>query len=151
MTKSIVLVAVMGVAWLGCSARADVATEESALLEADRAFARAVADSGANGWTAYFASDGVMFRPGGTVIGSDSIRAMATAWFADDTFSLTWGPTHAEVSPEGTLGYTYGRYQSSGTDSAGNPIISTGSYLTVWRKQPDGSWKVAADIGSPDR
>lgn len=135
---------------LGCSARADVAAEEAALMDADRAFAQATAASGAEGWTAFFAADGVMFRPGGTVVGTDSIRAVVTTWFADDTFALTWDPSHAEVSAAGDLGYTYGRYRSTGTDGQGNEVASTGSYVTVWRKQEDGSWKVMLDIGSPD-
>jgi ketosteroid isomerase-like protein len=28
--------------------------------------------------------------------------------------------------------------------------MRTGRYLTVWKKQPDGSWKVVRDIGVQD-
>lgn len=135
---------------LGCQARPDMEAVRSTLHEADRAFAEATAERRANGWVSYFAEDGVMFRPGGTVVGRDSIHAMVTAWFADDAFSLTWEPTNAGVSQHGDLGYTYGRYRSTGTDRQGNEVASTGSYVTVWHKQEDGSWKVVLDIGSPD-
>jgi ketosteroid isomerase-like protein len=27
---------------------------------------------------------------------------------------------------------------------------ATGKYLNVWKKQPDGSWKVLVDIGNED-
>jgi ketosteroid isomerase-like protein len=26
----------------------------------------------------------------------------------------------------------------------------SGNYVTIWRRQPDGSWKVAVDIGNQD-
>lgn len=144
------IVAVASLVVLGCQPRADSAAEREALRAADVAFARATAESGADGWVSYFAEDGVMFRPGGAVVGQDSILAMVTAWFADDAFTLAWEPQHAEVSKTGDLGYTYGRYRSTGRDSMNNQVTGTGSYVTVWRKQPDGTWKVALDIGSPD-
>ena len=49
------------------------------------------------------------------------------------------------MGADGTLGYTWGRYRVE----AGDSITGRGRYLTVWRRQPDGSWKVDADIGSP--
>lgn len=134
----------------GCRATANPDAVEATLRDADLAFAKATADSGADGWVSYFADDGVMFRPGGVIQGKDSIQAVVTAWFADDTFSLTWQPTYAEGSATGDLGYTYGRYQSTGRDAAGAVTRGTGSYVTVWRKQTDGTWKVALDIGNPD-
>lgn len=146
----LVTAAIGSVLVLGCQARTmDVERERSALLEADIAFAEATAERGADGWVSYFAEEGVMFRPGGAVVGRDSIRAMVTAWFADDAFALTWEPTHAEVSTSGDLGFTYGRYRSTGSDSEGNEVIGMGSYVTIWRKQ-DGRWLVALDIGNPD-
>jgi ketosteroid isomerase-like protein len=30
-------------------------------------------------------------------------------------------------------------------------MVRHGSYLTVWKKQSDGSWKVIADGGAPDK
>lgn len=152
MPSRMVLTAGLAVlAIVGCRPKDDPAAVEAALRDTDVAFARATADSGADGWVAYFADDGVMFRPGGVIQGRDSIRAVVTAWFADDTFSLSWEPTHAEGSEAEDLGYTYGRYQSTGRDATGAVIRSTGSYVTVWRRQPDGTWKVALDVGTPDR
>ncbi len=149
--QTLVTVAIGSVLVLGCQARAtDVEKARSALLEADIAFAEATAERGADGWVSYFAEEGVMFRPGGAVVGRDSIRAMVTAWFANDAFALTWEPTHADVSRGGDLGFTYGRYRSMGKDREGNEVAGTGSYVTIWRKQEDGKWMVALDIGNPD-
>ncbi len=58
-------------------------------------------------------------------------------------------PGEAFVSESGDLGYTIGRWR---TVTAGDPdsIVGSGNYLTVWRKDESGDWKVAADIGNSD-
>jgi ketosteroid isomerase-like protein len=53
------------------------------------------------------------------------------------------------VSSSADLGYSVGEYQRIGKDSSGNPTTATGSYVSIWRKQPDGKWKIVLDIGSP--
>ena len=30
-----------------------------------------------------------------------------------------------------------------------NPVIVNGHYVTIWKKQDDGTWKVAVDAGGP--
>jgi ketosteroid isomerase-like protein len=57
--------------------------------------------------------------------------------FADPKFVLRWEPLGAEVS--GNLGYTYGLYRSSN---------GYGKYVSVWKKQRDGSWKIVVDAGN---
>jgi ketosteroid isomerase-like protein len=56
----------------------------------------------------------------------------------------------ADVAESGDLGYTLGRYESRRIGPDGQQVRETGSYLTVWKRGADGSWKVALDIGSPD-
>jgi ketosteroid isomerase-like protein len=61
---------------------------------------------------------------------------------------LTWKPLKVEVSDDGTLGYTWGRYDFTSKGKDGKVDSSTGIYLTIWRRQPDGSWRFVYD-GSP--
>ena len=120
-----------------------------AIMDADREFARATAESGVDGWVSFFAEDGAMI--GETqVVGHDAIRAFMGPAFADSTFSLQWEPAQAEVATSGDLGYTVGRYEARRMGPDGQPVRQTGSYLTVWKRGADGSWKVALDIGSSD-
>ncbi|MDI6780166.1 MAG: DUF4440 domain-containing protein [Bacteroidota bacterium] len=56
----------------------------------------------------------------------------------------------AEVSNSGDLGYTWGTYKTKFEGAQGKPLERTGKYLTVWKKQNDGGWKVIADIGNQD-
>jgi ketosteroid isomerase-like protein len=71
-----------------------------------------------------------------------------TPLLSNTTRRLVWEPGRAEVALGGDLGYTIGDYRVEATASP-DSVLSRGKYLTVWRRQPDGSWKVEADIGSP--
>ena len=62
--------------------------------------------------------------------------------------SLTWDPDVAECSAAGDLGYTAGKYWSKRTVN-NIPRTREGTYMTVWKKQADGSLKAIADLGSP--
>lgn len=63
--------------------------------------------------------------------------------------SIRWQPLDAAISSSGDLGYTIGAYEivRSG-ENAG--VVTTGKYVTIWKKQADGSWKVIFDSGVPD-
>lgn len=64
--------------------------------------------------------------------------------------ALTWQPTKVEVARSGDLGYTTGTYESKFHDKEGKPQTRRGRYVTVWRKDPAGRWKVVIDIGNQD-
>ena len=65
--------------------------------------------------------------------------------------SLTWSASFTDVSDDGTLGYNYGRYELKQTKPDGTVSVHTGWFLTIWKRQPDGSWKYVMDNGAPDR
>lgn len=56
---------------------------------------------------------------------------------------LTWHPALVDVAQSGELGYTTGPWTMLESDKPG----AAGEYVTVWRKQPDGVWKFAVDLG----
>ena len=59
---------------------------------------------------------------------------------------LNWGPTWVAVSSAGDLALSTGPWEIT---KQGESIVkvSTGLFFSVWRKQQDGSWKVAVDAG----
>jgi ketosteroid isomerase-like protein len=73
-----------------------------------------------------------------------------TPAFADTSWRLSWEPQMAFVSASADLGYTLGTYRSARRDSSGLERSGTGKYVTIWRKQADGGWKVVFDGGNPD-
>jgi ketosteroid isomerase-like protein len=64
---------------------------------------------------------------------------------------LTWSATFTDVSDDGTLGYNYGRYESRRAGPDGNEVVRGGWFLTIWKRQPDGTWRYVMDNGTPDR
>ena len=123
--------------------------DPSVLLEADRAFAAAVAEGGTEAWVSWFAEDGAQIQPGaGEIRGRDAIRQLM-AGLDDPNFSLSWEPRRADIADSGELGWTTGDYVSRGVGTDGAPRQSQGRYVTIWRKQADGSWKVVMDLGNP--
>jgi ketosteroid isomerase-like protein len=121
---------------------------EAQLVEADRSFADRVARHGLAAWINTFTPGGRMVADGESYIGTEAIRRRMLPVFADTTFSLTWDPIYADVAASGDLGYTVGRYTMS-IGSGDAAITEEGAYLTVWRRQENGRWKVEADIGNP--
>ena len=135
-------------ALLSACAHFDAEAGRASLLKADADFARDVAARGADAWVEAFADDGAMMvnnRP--VVRGHEKIREimgdLGDPRKAPSSLQIRWRPLGAQVSADGTMGWTYG---NSVIVSPGSPEHQ-GKYVTVWRKQADGSWKVAVDLG----
>lgn len=128
----------------GCAGSANVEQERSALLAADSAWAETPKDIDA--FVSYFAPDATIYVPGmPAVTGTEAIREAFTEMSAAPGFSITWKAAKADVSEAGDVGYTTGTYTStmSGT-------TEQGKYVTVWKKDASGDWKVVEDIFNAD-
>ena len=121
------------------------------LKAADRAFAADVAREGSTAWLRWFEPAGMQLVPGQVVRGDSARRALMSGLLDDPKLKLVWEPDTAVISVSGDIGYTIGRSQVRQTNADGTVTIrSTGRYLTIWRRQPDGSWKVELDTGNTD-
>jgi ketosteroid isomerase-like protein len=126
-----------------------VPADPSVLMDADRAFAAAVAQGGTEAWVSWFAPDGSQIQPGsGEIMGHDALRTLM-AGLDDPNFTLSWKPLRADIAASGDLGWTTGSYTSEGIGPDGEPRRGQGRYVTIWRKAADGSWKVVMDLGNP--
>lgn len=142
-------VVAVAAALAGCAGKRNGAGAAEAIRNADIAFAKATAEHGVEGWVSFFADSGVQVIPGRNVVGRAAIRELMAPSLGDTTRTLTWRPVSVEVSPGGNLGYTVGRWDRTARvkDST---VTTHGSYVTIWRKQGDGTWKVVLDIGNSD-
>jgi ketosteroid isomerase-like protein len=120
-----------------------VKRELAPMLEAaDRAFAADTKARQIDGWVAAFDPKGGMMRKGARIDG-DAIREMMADTLANGV--LAWDPIASGV--EGELGYTVGKATYTPNKAGERSWAST--YITIWRHQPDGSWKVLFDTGRP--
>jgi ketosteroid isomerase-like protein/quercetin dioxygenase-like cupin family protein len=131
--------------WTGCKTSANVDQERETLTKLDREWAASSKDM--NKFTSYYAPDASVYPPGmpiatGTAAIKDTLGKMTSA----PDFNLTFAPTKAVVSSSGDVGYTTGTYQATA-----NGTTDKGKYISIWKKQPDGQWKVAEDIFNPDK
>jgi ketosteroid isomerase-like protein len=112
---------------------------KAVLLDLEAKFAKDVAERGGEGFTAWFAEDGVSMSNGAApLIGKVAIAR-----------SAKWDPKVYQLTC-GDMGYTWGHYEGKSKDANGNPVLTAGRYMTIWRKGSDGSWKVVLDAGAND-
>ena len=128
------------VAGAAAPAPTDDATLDS-LIAAERGFAKSAVETGVKpAFAAHLADDGIVFRPGPV----NGLRSWQSRPLTDAV--LEWAPAYAEVSGAGDLGFTFGPWAFSPHRDA--QPVAFGTFVTVWRKQRDGGWKVALDIGA---
>ncbi|HKR01324.1 MAG TPA: nuclear transport factor 2 family protein [Pyrinomonadaceae bacterium] len=60
---------------------------------------------------------------------------------------LTWRPNFADVSQAGDLGYTTGPWEFREKSLEEKPVAH-GQFMTIWKRQADGTWKFALDLGT---
>jgi ketosteroid isomerase-like protein len=127
------------------------------LLELEAKFSEAVAEGGGKAFASWFAEDAVVLNNGKpATLGRGAIAASAT--WSPKEYSLTWVAQGAQMGPSNDMGFTWGHYEGRsyvGTglgigDRNGQPVVTTGRYITVWKKLPDGTWKVAMDASADE-
>lgn len=125
-----------------------LAAREDVLLNADREFGRVTAQKGAAGFVSFFDEAGTILpKAGDPVVGKDKLGPVFENVWSTPGYSLTWTPLKAVLAKSGELGYTYGTYVRK-FQRNGETVTETGKYVTVWKKQRGGGWKVLLDMGN---
>ena len=132
----------------GCASKLSVAAELAAL----RAVDLEMLEAGPGNNSSYFAEDASVLPPNAPIVaGREAIRGLWSEFFSVPGSSLSWQASDTQVSRAGDLGYTIGTYKLTQDDPAGNPATDRGKYVTIWKKQKDGQWKIALDIWNSDQ
>ncbi len=143
----VLLVAALTLA--GCSARPPVAAPgdaREALLAADRAFAAATGARGLDGWMEFYTADAVRLQMGRTAVqGTAAVRAYDAGLFENPANRLVWAPTDAGAFADGRHGFTTG---TSALLSAAGDTLYRGVYISMWRMEAGGRWRVILDTGA---
>ena len=126
-----------------------LAAEEVAdeLRAAEIAFAASVAEKDAEGFASFVDENAVFV--GATVLrGREAIVQAWSLFLAADGPELVWQPEIVEVRSDG-LGLSRGPYTLTTTAEDGTRNASSGTFTSIWRRQPDGGWKILFDAGCP--
>lgn len=116
----------------------DLTAARDQVKAAETAFAAAFRDRDKGRFFAMVAEDAVFLGPQKTLRGRAQVTETWSRFFADPSPPFSWRPERVEVSADGSLGLSTGPV----LDPSGTVV---GSFSSVWRRQPDGSWKVAFD------
>jgi len=119
---------------------------EAAMLRADRDFNQAMAEHDLKRFLSFVAPDAAF--DSAERRGRDGVARAWAPFFAPNGPTIKWEPTKAEALVAGDVGYTVGTWERRSKDAAGKEVVRHGQYLTVWRKQKDGSWQATFDTGS---
>jgi ketosteroid isomerase-like protein len=117
------------------------AGDPSELTRADSSFsAMSVAQGAKPAFLAYATDDAISFGGGpGMNEGREAIGAAFNGFPSGAV--LTWWPVAAVIAESGDLGCTVGEAKIES-------LKQYSKYLTIWRRQRDGSWKFVADGGN---
>ena len=122
----------------------DVSKDADAIMQADRAFSEMSKKKGMrSAFIQYADSATVLLRAGYFPIkGKDAFEHLQN--INDSVFTLSWTPENAGMALSGDMGYTYGIYTFQDKDTT-----FQGTYVSIWQKQADGSWKYILESGNP--
>ncbi|MGO9588622.1 MAG: YybH family protein [Candidatus Acidiferrales bacterium] len=125
------------------------AADEAAIRAADAQFAKDAAAKDVDKCVALYMDDAVIFSPSApAVIGKDNIHKFFEQMLAGPSLQFAFSNVTVDVARSGDLAEDRGSVQVT---SAGKKVTQSSEYVLVWKKQADGSWKVAADTTATDK
>ncbi|MEP6585085.1 MAG: DUF4440 domain-containing protein [Ginsengibacter sp.] len=125
---------------ISCESRGKVAPVKEVtvdpMVDADLAFSDMSKEKGMkNAFIEFMDNEGLLLRPDHLPVkGADAIDFLTQV--DDSSYKLNWIPEGAQIAASGDMGFTYGIYTLEGQDTA-----FKGTYVNIWKKQPDGKWK----------
>jgi ketosteroid isomerase-like protein len=123
----------------------DLPPAQAELVNTERAFAKLAVERGVReSFIAYFADDGIGFAPHPHKVKERLSNSPAPA--AAPSLTLNWAPVYGDIAQAGDLGWNTGPTLIEDTSPEKKPARH-GMFFSVWKKQSDGSWRVALDLG----
>ncbi len=143
------LLMISGVTALSIAAMAQSPSQVPSALEslasAERAFAKTATEKGIrDSFLEFFDENAIAFNPA-PVSATARLRSRPGRPFSE--YELRWEPRTGDVAASGELGWLTG--PSTFIDhTSPTPTPHHGNYLSVWRRESGGPWRVLIDIGS---
>ncbi len=126
--------------------------DEAAITAAGNALAQAAEAKDIEKCMSFYVDDPVLFVPGTpAAIGKDAVRKAFQGFLAAPALKLETSGLIIDVAQSGDLAFERGSYSNTITDAKGKTTTEAGKLALVWKKQADGSWKIAADTNASDK
>jgi uncharacterized protein (TIGR02246 family) len=125
------------------------AADEAAIRAGDADFVKAAEAKDLEKCMSLYADDAVFLASGiPAAVGKDNIRKDIQGLLAAPGLQFTVNIASVTVARSGDLAIDQGTVGETYTDKKGQPVTGTSQYVLVWKKMPDGSWKIAADTSA---
>ena len=151
MRAVMVPVAVAVVTVAGCASPPNSSADEAAIRKVDSEMVATLNAHDIEGWLTFFASDARMMPSGAPpAVGKEAIRDLITAFMSPE-FSVAHHLEGVVVSEGRDLAYVWYSYELTFNGPTGTPVAEKGKDISVYKKAPDGSWKLVVDMWSEDQ
>ena len=115
------------------------------MVKTEQAFSQMAKDKNIrDAFMAFIADDGLLFRPG--AVNGKKWMLEHPVPPSDKKPLLAWQPNFAGMAQAGDLGFTTGPWEFK-DDIEDKTPSGYGHFVTLWKKQADGSWKFVVDLG----
>lgn len=150
MSKYAILLATFALS--SCSAKQPDASEGSKELRTlDAKLGQAIEAKDAPAIAAFYADDAILMPTAEPLVKGKA--AITEEWkhiLAIPAFHNESKLSGVEVASAGDLAYTYGSYRSQLMGEDGKLTTEPGKWLTIWKKQPEGGWRIAVETYNTD-
>ena len=149
---TLMLVAVaLGTAACKPAVKVDTVAEEQAIRAKEAAWMEAYNKHDVATVESQYQEDAGLAGPGAAVMTDAASRGAFLKDFASDpALKVDFASDRVMVAESGELASSRGHYTMTFTDpGTKQPKTESGTYLTVYRKQADGSWKAVEDLTTP--
>jgi uncharacterized protein (TIGR02246 family) len=128
--------------------KADVGAIKDAIAADEKAWNDQFKSKDVNGLASHYAADAYFVVPGMKGIsGSTDIHKAYEEAVKDPNFTVSFTSEKVEIAESGDLAYSRGHFSEKYTDPKSKQVVSDGgSFITVYKKQGDGSWKAVEDF-----
>ena len=115
------------------------------MVKTEQAFSKMAEEkSTRDAFLAFIADDGLLFRP--AAVNGKKWLLEHPAPPSTKKPLLSWQPAYAGMAASGDMGFTTGPWEFK-ADRGDEKPAGYGHFMTVWKKQADGSWKFVVDLG----
>lgn len=139
----------MALSFVGAALGQTSGNETDAILATDAAWLKVYQAKDLDKSVAFCDEQGSMLAPNAPIaVWKDAVAKLIAKDFAHD--NIARNANQVGISRSGDLGYTSGTTGMTFKDASGKTVVYKGKYLTAWKKQANGEWKVLYDMFNSD-
>lgn len=129
-----------------CSNLPDGKAIKQEIFNVEKSFEKMCEEKGIADAFYFFAADSTVIKrqTDTLIIGKENIKN----YYSNPAYknaAVNWTPDFIDVSEDADMAYTYGKYLWKVWNESGVTTENRGVFHTVWKRQPDGSWKYVWD------